>query len=279
MEPSAADTCSRAVRDGPPWWRFQWMRKWYDWRWILVAAFLMPLIGQAQDVERGTQYLGREIAMTMHWTGANWLIRTKREREEAASTMRKELRLKPGMVACDMGCGNGYHTIPMAEAVGETGAVYAVDIQQEMLDLLAKRCEAKGISTVVPILGGDMDPKLPEDTMDLILMVDVYHEFSHPAEMLAGMRQSLREGGVVVLVEYREEDPTVPIKPLHKMSKAQINKEMKANGFKLVREFQELPWQHMMFFGRDDDASFEEKKAVAEGTEDSRKKTQSTQGE
>ena len=278
MEPSAADTCSRAVRDGPPWWRFQWMRKWYDWRWILVAAFLMPLIGQAQDVERGTQYLGREIAMTMHWTGANWLIRTKREREEAASTMRKELRLKPGVVACDMGCGNGYHTIPMAEAVGETGAVYAVDIQQEMLDLLAKRCEAKGISTVVPILGGDMDPKLPEDTMDLILMVDVYHEFSHPAEMLAGMRKSLREGGVVVLVEYREEDPTVPIKPLHKMSKAQINKEMKANGFKLVREFQELPWQHMMFFGRDDDASFEET-AKAEANENGRKGTQETKEE
>lgn len=218
----------------------------------------MPSVGQAQDVERGTQYLGREIAMTMHWTGASWLIRTKREREEAASTMREELRLKPGMVVCDMGCGNGYHTIPMAEAVGEKGAVYAVDIQQEMLDLLAKRCEAKGISTVVPILGSDTDPKLPEDTIDLILMVDVYHEFSHPAEMLAGMRQSLREGGVVVLVEYREEDPTVPIKPLHKMSKAQINKEMEANGFKLVREFQELPWQHMMFFGRDDDASFEE---------------------
>lgn len=244
-----------------------------DWRWLLAVVFLAPLMGKAQDVERGTQYLGREIAMTMHWTGANWLIRTKREREEAASTMRRELRLKPGMVACDMGCGNGYHTIPMAEAVGEKGAVYGVDIQQEMLDLLAKRCEAKGVSNVVPILGGESDPKLPEDTLDLILMVDVYHEFSHPAEMLAGMRKSLRKGGVVVLVEYREEDPTVPIKPLHKMSKAQITKELTANGFKLVRQFEELPWQHMMFFGRDDDASF------AGVTEGSRKETPKAQGE
>ena len=243
------------------------MRNRCDWRWILAAVFLVSSSGWTQDVERGTQYLGREIAMTMHWTGANWLIRTKREREEAASVMRKELRLRPGMVACDMGCGNGYHTIPMAEAVGQKGAVYGVDIQQEMLDLLAKRCEAKGVGNVVPILGGDTDPKLPEDTIDLILMVDVYHEFSHPAEMLAGMRKSLRKGGVVVLVEYREEDPTVPIKPLHKMSRAQITKELTANGFKLVRQFEELPWQHMMFFGRDDDASFVE-------ADDSHKKAQ-----
>lgn len=233
-------------------------------KWVLLAVTL-ALGGisdvAAQTVERGKQYLGREIAMTMHWTGAAWLIRTKREREEAASTMREELCLKPGMNVCDMGCGNGYHTIPMAKAVGEEGAVYAVDIQQEMLDLLAKRCESAGLGNVVPILGGEMDPHLPEDTLDLILMVDVYHEFSFPAEMLAGMRKSLREGGVVVLVEYREEDPTVPIKPLHKMSKAQVKKELTANGFKLVRQFEELPWQHMLFFGRDDDESFPEASA------------------
>ena len=121
-----------------------------------------------------------------------------------------------------------------------------------MLEYLRDRTEEQGIENVVPILGSFHNPRLPPNSIDLILLVDVYHEFSHPEQMLTAMRQSLKKDGVIVLVEYRSEDPTVPIKRLHKMSKDQVNKELTANGFKLVREFDRLPWQHMMFYGRDE---------------------------
>jgi ubiquinone/menaquinone biosynthesis C-methylase UbiE len=119
-----------------------------------------------------------------------------------------------------------------------------------MLTMLRERFEAEGIDNITPILGSFHDPRLPPDSVDLVLLVDVYHEFSHPELMLKAMRRSLKPDGVVVLVEYREEDPEVPIKPLHKMSKRQIMKEMTANGFELKSEFDRLPWQHMMFFGK-----------------------------
>jgi SAM-dependent methyltransferase len=196
-----------------------------------------------------TEYQGRVIAQTMHWQGAGWLIRNKREREEAATRMREELRLKPGMAVCDMGSGNGYHTIPMAEAVGETGKVFAVEIQPEMLQMLSQRAKAQGIGNIESIVSSAHDPKLPPASCDLVLLVDVYHEFSHPEHMLAGIRKALKPDGVVVLVEFRAEDDEVPIKPEHKMTKAQVTKELTANGFRLVREFDGLPWQHMMFFG------------------------------
>lgn len=196
------------------------------------------------------EYKGRVIAQTMHWQGAGWLIRHKRDREEATLKMREELKLTPGMSVCDMGSGNGYHTLPMAQAVGRDGKVYAVDVQAEMLDMLQKRAEAQGITNVIRILGDVHDPRLPENSCDLVLLVDVYHEFSHPEHMLSGIRKALKPDGVVVLVEFRAEDGSVPIKPEHKMSKEQINKELTGNGFKLVREYNELPWQHMMFFGK-----------------------------
>ena len=154
------------------------------------------------------------------------------------------------MVVCDMGSGNGFYSLQMAKEVGETGRVLAVDIQQEMLRLLQARADEAEIENIEPILGTLTDPKLPKGQVDLILCVDVYHEFSHPEHMLAAMRESLKPDGVVVLVEFRIEDPKVPIKILHKMSKDQINKELPPNGFRLVREYDELPWQHMMFFGR-----------------------------
>lgn len=197
-----------------------------------------------------TEYKGRTIAQTMHWQGAGWLIRHKRDREEAALRMREELKLQPGMQVCDLGSGNGYHTLPMAEAVGEKGRVYAVDVQAEMLDMLKKRAETRGLTNIAYIHGELHDPLLAEGSCDLVLLVDVYHEFSHPESMLAGIRRALKPDGVVVLVEFRAEDETVPIKPEHKMSKAQINKELTGNGFQLVREFDDLPWQHMMFFGK-----------------------------
>ena len=140
----------------------------------------------------------------------------------------------------------------MTPKITKNGLVLGVDVQPEMLGFLRERMESDGIENVVPILGSFHNPHLPPNTVDLVLMVDVYHEFSHPKEMLASIRKSLKPDGLVVLVEYREEDPRVPIKPLHKMSKKQVNKELNANGFSLVKEFDKLPWQHMMFFGKSD---------------------------
>lgn len=196
-------------------------------------------------------YKGRRIAQTMHYLGAEWLIRDEREREERCSLMLASLGLKPGMRVCDMGCGNGFYSIQMAKIVGEKGHVYAVDIQPEMLKMLNERADKAGVANISPILGTFVDPRLPKEEIDLVLLVDVYHEFSNPEEMLARMRESLAPEGAIVLVEYRTEDPKVPIKPEHKMSKEQILKELPPNGFKLVKEFEKLPWQHMMWFGVD----------------------------
>jgi len=196
-------------------------------------------------------YKGRRIADFMHWRGAEWLIRDRREREERCSLMLANLGVKPGMTVCDMGCGNGFHTLKLAKLVGPEGRVLGVDIQPQMLKMLKERAQAADIANIEPIQGTVADPKLPDGQVDIILCLDVYHEFSHPERMLAAMRRSLSPDGVVVLVEFREEDPKVPIKPLHKMSKQQILKELPPNGFKLVKEFDRLPWQHMMFFARD----------------------------
>ncbi len=196
-------------------------------------------------------YLGREIAQTMSYHGAPWLVRANREDEERPSEVLKQLDLKPGMVVCDLGCGNGFYTLLMAPQVAPAGKVLAVDIQQEMLHLLELRSRSEGIDNVEPVLGTIVDPHLPDGQVDLVLMVDVYHEFSHPQQMLAALRKSLSPTGLIVLLEYREEDPRVPIKPLHKMSKRQILKEYRANGFKLAKQYDRLPWQHMMFFAAD----------------------------
>jgi len=198
-------------------------------------------------------YKGRQIAVTMHYLGAPWLVRESRERQEDCATLLRELRLNGGQVVCDLGCGNGFYTLKLAEQVGPKGKVYAVDIQPQMLDLLRKRARQAGAENIVPVLGSAVDPNLPEGRFDLVLLVDVYHEFSHPEQMLAAIRKSLKPGGLVALAEFRAEDPEVPIKPLHKMSKKQILKEFGPNGFKLVRQFDGLPWQHLMFFAPDGD--------------------------
>ena len=139
-----------------------------------------------------THYMGREIAKTMHFTGAQWLIRNRREREERCSMMLANLGLKRGMTVCDMGCGNGFHSLQIAEMVGEKGQVVGVDVQPEMLKLLRDRMEEKAIENVIPILGSFHNPRLPINSIDLILLVDVYHEFSHPEQMLEAMRKSLK---------------------------------------------------------------------------------------
>jgi ubiquinone/menaquinone biosynthesis C-methylase UbiE len=228
---------------------------------ILLLAFSMPwcvAVAVSADEEGDippalTEYMGREIATTMHFTGAPWLVRESRQREEDCATMLQALNVQPGQTVCDMGCGNGFYTVPLAELVGDEGLVVAVDIQPEMLAMLRARIKGENLDNIRPVLGTVIDPRLEPNSMDLVLMVDVYHEFSHPEHMLQAIRKSLKPKGRVALVEFRAEDDWVPIKPLHKMSKEQIMKEFIPNGFKLVEEFDELPWQHLMFFERDEE--------------------------
>lgn len=225
--------------------------------WAAFAA-PAPLAAQppAAEIEKLppplTEYKGRTIAPTMTYHGADWLVRQSREHEEHCKTLLKALKLEPGDVVCDMGCGNGFYTLPIAKLVGKQGRVLAVDIQPEMLHMLDLRAKETKLSNIEPIQGTAIDPKLPEGEVDLLLLVDVYHEFAYPEQMLKAMREALKPTGRLALVEFRLEDPDVPIKLEHKMTKAQILKEFQPNGFKLVDEFDKLPWQHLMFFGRDD---------------------------
>ena len=194
------------------------------------------------------EYKGREIARTMHWQGAPWLMRKLREEEEKTSEMINELKLKPGISVADIGSGNGYHTLMMAKIIGEKGQAYAVDIQPEMLIMLEERAKKVGMENIKLIENRFWDADLPEKSVDFVLMADVYHEFSHPQQMLSSIKKSLKEDGVVCLLEFKSEDPKVPIKPEHKMSKAQVIKEMSSNGFVLSRSYDKLPWQHLLFF-------------------------------
>jgi len=196
-----------------------------------------------------THHLGREIAQTMHYTGAPWLVRESRQREEDCRQLIKALGVRPGQTICDMGCGNGFYTLQLARLVGPKGLVYAVDIQPEMLQMLARNAAEARLPNIRPVLGTPIDPRLPAGSVDMVLCVDVYHEFSHPEAMLAKIRESLAEDGRLVLAEFRGEDPAVPIKPLHKMTKAQVRAELEPAGFAMAREFDRLPWQHLLFFG------------------------------
>lgn len=205
-------------------------------------------------------YKEREIAPYMTFHGADWLVRKERQSEEDCAKLLKALKLKPGQTVCDMGCGNGFYTLKMSRLVGDKGRVLAVDIQPEMLSLLDKQIKGKHIKNIDPVLSTPIDPGLPEGKVDLILIVDVYHEFSYPEEMLRAMRKSLAPGGRIALAEYRLEDPTVPIKLLHKMSKQQILKEYEPAGYKLAEQYDELPWQHLMFFERDESVNPDEQR-------------------
>ena len=195
-----------------------------------------------------THYMGRELAETMSHLGASWLTRDNRDDEENTTLMHQQLGLKAGDVACDVGAGNGYHTLRMARAVGAKGRAIGVDLQPEMLALLAERAQAEAVANVETVLAEADDPKLPAKTCDVILLVDVYHELSDPEAVLGHLRNALTDTGRIALLEYRAEDPEVPIKALHKMSKRQILAEYNANGLVLHSEFDGLPWQHMMFF-------------------------------
>src|SRR3954469_10113265 len=195
----------------------------------------------------GKYYFGREIAHFMTHEGAPWLERPERDREERPDLVMAALALKPGDVVADIGCGTGYFSWRMAKAVGPKGIVYGEEIQQEMLDKLAVQMKERGVNNVVGVLGTLDDPKLPQP-VDLVIMVDVYHELSQPAEMMAAICRSLKPGGRMVFVEYRGEDPEVLIKPLHKMTEAQVKKEMTAQPLEYVTTVRTLPRQHVIIF-------------------------------
>jgi precorrin-6B methylase 2 len=196
----------------------------------------------------GKRYMGREIAQVMGWQGAAWLEREEREREERTDLLLPELALKPGMVVADIGAGTGYIARRMAALVGPTGVVYAVDVQPEMIRMLQALAAKAGLAQVKPVLGAVDDVRLPAASVDLAIMVDVYHELEFPREVLASIVRSLKPGGRVVFVEYRAEDPRVPIKPLHKMSEAQVRREATALALNWERTASGLPWQHVVVF-------------------------------
>ncbi len=189
---------------------------------------------------------GRIIAPTMGVQGAPWLDRSERESEEQPTRAVEALRLKSGMVVADVGAGSGYYTVRLARAVGRTGRVYATDLQPGMLDLIRARVVREKLTNVTLVQGTASDPQLPDATFDMILMVDVYHELSGPQAFVARLKQALKPDGRLVLIEFRAEDLNVPIQAVHKMSVAQIQQELAADGFVIDRVLDVLPWQHIV---------------------------------
>jgi SAM-dependent methyltransferase len=195
---------------------------------------------------------GRVIAPVMGVGGAGWLERPERESEEAPSIAIRALGLKAGQVVADVGAGSGYYTERMADVVGPAGKVYATDIQPGMLDLLKRRVAQRGLTNVELVLGTVDDPKLPTGALDLALMVDVYHELSSPQVFVRRLRAALKPHGRLVLLEFRKEDPRVPIRPEHKMSVAEVKAELEPEGFRLASVLNDLPWQHILVLTRTD---------------------------
>ena len=196
----------------------------------------------------GKRYMGREIAGVMGWQGAAWLERVEREREERTDLLVPILQLKAGMVVADIGAGTGYLARRMATAVMPGGKVLAVDVQPEMVRMLQSMVQKTGLTQIEPSLGNAADVGLAAASVDLAIMVDVYHELAFPYEVMASILRALKPGGQLVLVEYRAEDPLVPIKNLHKMSEAQIKREVAVHGLAWERTVGILPWQHLVVF-------------------------------
>jgi SAM-dependent methyltransferase len=196
----------------------------------------------------GKWYMGREIAFVMGHQGADWLEREEREAEERPSLVIQSLKdISPDAVIADIGAGTGYYSFRLAKLVPK-GKVLAVDIQPEMLTILTQKAHKEQVSNVQPVLGTEKDPNLPANTVDLILLVDVYHELAYPKEMMAGLVKSLKTGGKIILLEFKAEDAKVPIKTLHKMSVAQVRKELEAAKLKFIENRRILPWQHYLVF-------------------------------
>jgi predicted methyltransferase len=195
----------------------------------------------------GKWYMGREIAHVMGYQGIDWLERSEREKEENVSNLIENMGIKPTDTIADIGAGSGYHVFRMAP-LAKNGLIYAVDIQVEMLMEIENTKQFNKINNVETILGSETSIQLPVRSVDKILMVDVYHEFNFPIEMIASIKNALKPEGQLFLIEYRGEDPKVPIKKIHKMTENQAVKEMEAAGFKLKSNITNLPWQHCMIF-------------------------------
>lgn len=208
---------------------------------LLLAVFLCS----AEDVHPITH---RRIAHVMGAAGADWLVRPERESEEHPDQALDAIGIQRGSTVADIGAGVGYFTWRLAERVGPSGVVYGEDIQQRMLDLLLQNTGARHLMNVHPVLGTPEDPRLPKNSVDLALLVDVYHEFSEPEKMLDGIRDSLKPGGRIVFLEYRAEDPKVPILEEHKMTVAQVRAEVQPEGYRFDKTIEVLPEQHIIIF-------------------------------
>lgn len=235
---------------------------------LLILALANPVVGAARestDLQRSAEnhyetrapshdgigkiYFGREIAQVMGHQGAEWLERPEREEEERTDLLMETLQIKPGEYVADVGAGSGYFSWRIAQKVGPSGRVYAEDIQQEFLDLMMANMKKRGVENIVhPVLGTTQSPALPKETLDTVLLVDVYHELDFPFEMAEGMIEALKPGGRLVLVEYRGEDPAVPIKPLHKMTVTQVRKEFAGHPISFEDSIESLPRQHVIVF-------------------------------
>jgi len=215
-------------------------------RIVLALGTLLLWQATAYQAPPSHPVTGRKIAGVMGMSGADWLVRPEREAEEQPEKALDALNLKPGMVVADIGAGVGYMSLRMARRVGPSGKVYANDVQPPMLDLLRQNAAKAGIGNIVTVVGDIADPKLPANTMDLVLLVDVYHEFSQPQQMLRKIRETLKADGRLVLLEYRAEDPNLPIIAEHKMTVAQVKSELEAEGFVLQPVIETLPRQHIL---------------------------------
>jgi len=199
----------------------------------------------------GKFYLGREIAHVMGPGGIIWLERRERETEEKPQLVIDALEIKPGQTIADLGAGSGYYSFRIAPLVGPTGRVLAIDIEPKMLEVIAERAGREHVTNIATVRSSERDPNLAPHSVDLLFMVDVYHELEYPYEVMRKVREALKPGGRVALVEYRAEDPQVQIKPVHKMSEAQVRREMQAAGFRHVTTVRTLPLQHLILFERD----------------------------
>ena len=229
---------------------------------LLLWGFgpVAPLVAQVTDPEvkapaprrparqgPGT-YMGRPIAEVMSYHGADWLVRETRQEEEKPESMLDALKIARGSTVADIGAGVGYTSLRLAKRVGPEGTVLATDVQPQMLRMLRENAREAGVKNIKPILCTPTDTKLPDAAVDLALMVDVYHECADPETTLKGLRRALKPGGRLVLVEFRAEDPDVPIKPEHKMTLAQVRKELEPQGFTFKESVETLPWQHVIIF-------------------------------
>lgn len=220
-------------------------------RSVAGVAFLLAIAAAAAIAQTGVHPLsGRRFAQTMSVEGADWLDRAERDQEEDPDRAIDVLKLQKGVAVADIGAGSGYITEKLSKKVGPMGKVYATDIQQGMIDLLSKRIAKRKLANVTPILSTQDDPRLPLESIDLALMVDVYHELSQPQLVLRHIKAALKPGGRLVLLEYRKEDPNIPIRPEHKMSVAEAKLEVEAEGFKLTTTNEDLPRQHILIFTR-----------------------------